>query len=353
MSDRTVTFGLIGCGTAGKLHAQALREAAGVELRLVCDADGRAARAVGERHGVPWTDDVDGVLNDDAIEAVSIAVPHHLHFDLASRAARAGKHLMLEKPFTRSTAEAAALLRICASAGVAVVPWLERRQQPFVEKARQLVREGVLGRLVYTRICCLGYKTRSYWSHGMRGEEYPSAWRGSLEQSGGGVLLMNAIHQIDLMAHVTGLEVEEVFAHAATLHHEVEVEDVAVVNLRYRGGAMGVVESSCCAYGFGQFPMERVADVVCGTDGFLQLGSSLKCHDRAHQARTFDFPAVAVPQMKVRAVEDFARRLRDGTPTTCGPADALRALAVIESAYRSAATGAPVRPVATTEAAAA
>jgi len=340
---KKIPFALIGCGAAGKVHAQAMVRSAAVELRLVIDSNEKAARSLGEQCGVPWTTDFRRALDDSAIKAVSVALPHHLHLEIAVQAAQASKHIMLEKPFTLSVSQATELVRCCGEHGVVIVPWLERRYLPYVEKAREILLGGTLGKVVYTRICCLGYKPRAYWEYGMRFEEYPSSWRGRWATSGGGVLLMNGIHQIDLMAFITGLEVEEVFARTATLHHEVEVEDMALVSLRYSGGAMGVIEASCCAYGFGEFPMERLADAILGENGHLQLGAVLKSYDRICHARTFEFPKYTVMEMKVQALEDFARHLREGTPMRTHADDAIRVLSVIEAAYRASKAGTPVR----------
>jgi UDP-N-acetyl-2-amino-2-deoxyglucuronate dehydrogenase len=337
-----VKFGLIGCGAAGKIHARAILGSDSTRLCWVCDADERAARALGERWGIPWTAEPDRLFENDGIEAISIATPHYTHLGIAMRAAQAGKHILLEKPFTLRTSEATQLVRACAEAGVMIVPWLERRYLPFVDRAREIVAGGVLGKIVYTRICTLGYKPRAYWAYGMRMEEYPSAWRGSRELSGGGILLMNAVHQIDLMSYISGLAVTEVIGRTASLYHEVEVEDQAVVLLRYATGALGVVEASCCTYGQSQFPIENPADAIMGVDGSLQLGIPLKWFDRIRFAQSCDYPKMSVTDMKTRLLDDFVRHLREGTPMRCRPEDAIEALAVIEAAYQSAASGNPV-----------
>jgi UDP-N-acetyl-2-amino-2-deoxyglucuronate dehydrogenase len=338
-----VKFGLIGCGAAGKIHARAILGSESTQLCAVCDADERAARALGERWGLPWTMDPDRLFENAGIEAVSIATPHHTHMAIASRAAQAGKHIILEKPFTLNTAEAVRLVRACGAAKVVIIPWLERRYLPFVERAREIVAGGVLGKIVYTRVCTLGYKPRAYWEYGMRLEEYPSSWRGSLALSGGGILLMNGVHQIDLMSCVSGLAATEVTGRTARLYHEVEVEDLAVVLLRYASGALGIIEASCCTFGPAQFPIENPADAIMGVDGSLQLGVPLKWFDRIRYAQTCDYPKMSVTDMKIRLLDDFAHHLREGMPLRCRPEDAIGVLAIIEAAYRSAASGAPVQ----------
>jgi UDP-N-acetyl-2-amino-2-deoxyglucuronate dehydrogenase len=294
MKGSRLSLALIGCGAAGKIQAQAMRESEDVELCWVADCNRQAAEALGLRHNVPWTCDLRRVLDDSVVEAVSIAVPHHLHLDLATQAAKAGKHVLLEKPFTLNVDQASQLINVCRGQGRLLVPWLERRFLPYVERAKDLLAQGTLGKIVYTRVSTLGYKPRAYWEYGMRYEEYPSSWRANLATSGGGVLLMNAIHQVDLMSYLTGLEPTEIFGQIATLHHEVEVEDLAVVNLRYRCGAFGIIEASCCTFGLGQFPIEGPADTIMGTDGNLQLGSPLKCFDRVRFSQQFEFPKFSV-----------------------------------------------------------
>jgi predicted dehydrogenase len=339
---KKVSIGLVGCGAAGKIHAKAIADSDHAELRWVEDCNARAAQQLGQRHQVPWATELERFLDDPSLDAVSLAVPHHLHLELASRVALAGKHILLEKPFTLNVAQAHRLVALCREQKVTLVPWMERRFLPYAGSARELVASGELGQVVYTRVCTLGYKPRAYWAHGMRCEEYPSSWRSTLSASGGGILLMNGIHQIDLMRYVSGLTPAEVFARVATMHHEVEVEDLALVNVRYGSGALGVIEASCCTYGVGQFPIEGPADSIMGTDGHLAFGTPLRCFDRIRFSRQFEFPKLSVMDMKMRLLENFARHIREGEDLRCKPSDAISALAVIEAAYRSAARSAPI-----------
>jgi UDP-N-acetyl-2-amino-2-deoxyglucuronate dehydrogenase len=339
---RQLQIGLIGCGAAGKIHARAIVEAPDVRLNAVADIDERAARTLGDHYGVNWTVSVDELLDRHEIEAVSIAVPHHGHFELAKKAAQARKAILLEKPFTLDPDQASELIRVCSEAGVMLIPWLERRYLPYADKARAIVAEQVLGKIAYTRISSLGYKPRAYWTHGMRYEEYPSHWRERAETSGGGILIMNAIHQIDLMSYITGLKIVDLFARTATLHHEVEVEDMALVTVRYQGGAMGMIEASCCTYGMGQFPIASPADRIMGDDGNLELGDTLKSFDRVYFQRNYEFPRVSVMEMKIALLEDFYRLMREGAAMRCAANDALAALQVVDAAYRSSKTGLPV-----------
>jgi predicted dehydrogenase len=122
----------------------------------------------------------------------------------------------------------------------------------------------------------------------------------------------------------------------------VEVEDFALVNLRYHSGALGTIEASCCTFGVGQFPIERPEDAIMGTDGHLQLGSNLKCFDRVRFSRQFEFQKLSVTDLKIGLLENFARHLREGEPLRSQPADAVHALKLIEAAYASAARGLPV-----------
>jgi predicted dehydrogenase len=337
-----VRLAIVGCGAAGKIQARAMRACPLVELHRVADVDARPAEALGVGCSVPWTIEVEALMDDPSIEAVSIATPHHTHLALAARAIAAGKHVLLEKPFTTRVQDGRKLADAARAAGVVLAPWLERRFMPQAELARQVVAEGRLGKIVYTRASALGYKPRAYWEYGMRFEEYPSSWRATRQTSGGGVLLMNAIHQVDLMRFVTGLDVAEVHGRVATLHHEVEVEDTATASLRYTTGALGTIEASCAAFGVGQFPIEEPPDLVAGTDGHLQLGVALQTYDRHRFSERHELPRLRVADMKARALEDFARHLREGTPLRCTAADALAALAVVEAAYRSAQCGSPV-----------
>jgi predicted dehydrogenase len=343
MSNAKLKFGLLGCGAAGMLHAEAIASCPETELVLVADVDERMAREVARRYGVPHVGSAEELLADVHVAAVSIALPHHLHYEYGLQAAAAGKHAIIEKPFTTSSAHGRELIEVFARQGLTLSAWLERRYMPFAAKARELLQTGMAGRLIYITINVLGYKPRAYWEYGMRNETFPSQWRKSWETSAGGPLMMNGIHQIDLVRYITGLEVIEVYARMGTFYHDVEVEDTIAVMLEFDNGALGRIDCSCAAYGAGTFPIQHKRDYLYGTDGYLFLSAPLETYDRVYEHRVHDVPVRAVPECKALEVADFARAVAEGRPHGAFAEEILKSRRVVEAAYESAQSRLPVR----------
>lgn len=329
-------FAVVGCGVAGKLHAMAIQRSTRALVRVLVDTKATTASSLAQELKVDWSANMFDVLGDPTVDAVSIALPHALHYEAALAALNAGKHVLLEKPFTLSTTSALRLVDAAKAQQVVIAPWLERRFLPIAEEAQRVVASGILGRLVYLRISCVGYKPRAYWHHGVSLEEEASDWRTSKAQSGGGILIMNAIHQIDLARFITALDAESVSAQTETAHHQVEVEDTAVLAIRYRDGCLGTLEASCAAFGGQKFPIEGPGDMIAGTNGTLQLGENLRVSTRYFGSQARDFPATTITMLKTRLIDHFIQRVEDGGPLRNDPRDAVQALGLVNAAYASA-----------------
>jgi len=337
--NKKLRFGVLGCGAAGVLHATAIVRCAETELVMVADHNEKAARNASEAFDVPYVCCGEELLANREIEAVSIALPHHLHHEYGLKTGQAGKHLIVEKPFTTHPDTAAEIIDLFAQRGLTLSVWLERRYYPFVEEARRFLREGHVGRIIYVALDVMGYKPRAYWEYGMRFESFASDWRKRWETSGGGPLLMNGIHQIDLMRCITGLEVVEVMAQMDTFYHDIEVEDTIVALFRLDNGALGRVDCSCASYGAGRFPIDIKRDRIYGTNGYLVLGAPLETYDRIWHRRQHDVPKYTVTDAKILAVGDFAQSVLRGDETAHLAHEILKSQTVIKAMYESARTG--------------
>jgi predicted dehydrogenase len=339
MHDRKLKFGILGCGAAGVLHAMAIVRCAETELVMVADHNEKAARNASETFDVPYVCSCEELLTSREIEAVSIALPHHLHYEYSRKAGQADKHLIVEKPFTTNPDTAAEIVDLFAQRGLFLSVWLERRYYPFVEEARRFLREGHIGRIIYVALDIMGYKPRAYWEYGMRFESFASDWRKRWETSGGGPLLMNGIHQIDLMRYITGLEVVEVMAQMNTFYHDVEVEDTIAALFKLDNGALGRVDCSCAAYGAGRFPIDIKKDRIYGTNGYLALGAPLETNDRIWHHRQHDIAKYTVTDAKILAVSDFAQSVSRGDEAAHLARESLKSHQIIKAMYESARTG--------------
>jgi predicted dehydrogenase len=349
----------VGCGQISAAHFQSYAESPLVELVALADADRAAATAAAAANGdVPWTQRFEDVLERDDVELVSIATPHHLHAPQVVAAARAGKHILCEKPLTTSMAAADEMLGAAADAGVTLGMWLPFRYQAHVLIARALVRSGAIGEIVNIRLPDVHDKVPDYYQRGVGGRARPSTWRGGRQTSGGGALIMNAIHQIDALRFVTGLEATRVSAEWISFTGLAEVEDMIAVLLRYSNGAIGTIDTANYAPGGGEAHVLR----IYGTKGQLQLARNSEL--RAFVEQPFGGGA-GVPALKenewqdvavglagtgeesrntrTQVLEDFVRAVQeDRTPPVTGE-DGKAALAIVLAAYEAAERGQTVR----------
>jgi predicted dehydrogenase len=231
---------IIGLGMAVTPHAKSLmdlRERVEVAHAFSPSAARRAAFAA--RFPFPLAESLDAVLADRNVDAVLILTPPNSHLDLVERAAEAGKHIHLEKPLEISLARAERLVEAARANGVTLGNVLQHRFRPAALKLRALLEEGALGRIVAASARIRLWRPQSY---------YDQPGRGTRARDGGGVLLTQGIHTLDLLLSLAG-PVDEVTAFATTTPvHRMETEDLVAASLRYRSGALGTVEATTAAY---------------------------------------------------------------------------------------------------------
>ncbi|MDX2157205.1 MAG: Gfo/Idh/MocA family oxidoreductase [Hyphomicrobiaceae bacterium] len=262
---------LIGLGMAVTPHARALldlaREGRCEVVAAMAPSAARRARFAAT-FPFPTTGDLDAVLADPAITSVGILTPPDTHLDLVRRAASAGKHILLEKPLEISTARAEALVTTAERAGVTLAVMLQHRFRPAGERLRAILVEGRLGRIVNCSTSIRLWRPQSY---------YDEPGRGTYARDGGGVLMTQAIHTLDLMLALVG-PVSEVRGFVTTSEvHRMETEDMVAAGVRFASGAIGVIEATTAAYP--GFP-ERID--IAGTKGSASLGGtslSVTCAD--------------------------------------------------------------------------
>jgi len=230
---------LIGLGMAVTPHAKSLvdlKDRAEVVWAMSPSESRRAGFAA--RFPFPVTGDLDAILGDPSIAVAGVLTPPNTHLELVEKLAGAGKHILLEKPLDITTARSRAIVAAGEKAGVTIGVVLQHRFKPAAEKLAAVLREGRLGRIVSCSTRIPWWRPQSY---------YDEPGRGSLARDGGGVLISQAIHTLDLMLSLAG-PVEEVCGYAATTVHRMETEDYACAALRYAGGAVGVVEATTACY---------------------------------------------------------------------------------------------------------
>lgn len=231
-------FGLVGVGLAGPLFGGALASRpGGAELVAVASRHEQTARTFAEKYGASQAyDDWRRLVNDPNVDVVCIATPTGLHREIAVAAAQAGKHVLTEKPIATTLADADAMIEACANAGVQLGVIFMYRYMDTALKMKQAIDQGLIGRPV------LGECVGKFW----RSQEYydSAAWRGTWEAEGGGSLMTQTSHTLDLMLWMMGPVKRASGFFTVTPNHTIETEDLVVGSLEFESGALGSVISS-------------------------------------------------------------------------------------------------------------
>ncbi|MFC4601839.1 Gfo/Idh/MocA family protein [Cohnella hongkongensis] len=235
-----IRFGLIGCGAVASAHAAAISSLPNAELVAVAGKSQERLASFAEAWGLEGHADFRQLLHRDDIDAVGICTPSGSHGDIAILAAEAGKHAIVEKPIEIALAKADETLAAFRSRGLRLGVISQHRFDPDVVRLKALLDAGGLGRPVLASACVHWYRDQAYYDSG--------GWRGTWAGDGGGVLINQGIHTVDLLLHLLG-PVAEVAGHAATMTHErMETEDTAVALLRFACGALGTLSCTTSAY---------------------------------------------------------------------------------------------------------
>jgi UDP-N-acetyl-2-amino-2-deoxyglucuronate dehydrogenase len=237
-APRDFQIALVGCGRISKNHFDAIHKVEGLRLSAVCDVAEERARTVGEEQGVPWFTDYAEMLKSAKAGVVTICTPSGLHSAQGIAAARAGKHVITEKPMSITLEQADALVQACDAAGVSLFVVKQNRLNPSVQLLKRAVDKGRFGRIYLAN-------TTVRWNRPQ--EYYDSApWRGTWEFDGG-AFMNQASHYVDLIQWLVG-PVESVVAKTATQGRKIEAEDSGVAVLKFRNGAIGVIEVNVLTY---------------------------------------------------------------------------------------------------------
>lgn len=239
MTDKKLRFGILGCGMIADFHAQAINSIENAILSGAADNSPERALAFAKKFGIKAYGNYDEMLSDENIDAVCICTPSGFHAENALKALEAGKNVVLEKPMALNTADADRIIEACERTGKKLTVICQLRFSEDILRVKKLISENAFGKIV---MCNLSMK---YW----RDEEYYSSspWKGTKKFDGGGALMNQGIHGIDLLLYIMG-ECEVLSAKTDTLYHDIEVEDIAVALLKFKDGALGTLKATTCAY---------------------------------------------------------------------------------------------------------
>ncbi|MEN6556584.1 MAG: Gfo/Idh/MocA family oxidoreductase [Thermoguttaceae bacterium] len=235
-----IGLGVIGCGIVARFHARAAAELRGVKLAACFDRVPAAADRLAEEFGCKAYHDLDRMLADPAVQMVAVATPSGVHLEPALAAARAGKHVIVEKPLEITLRRCDRIIEACDRAGVTLSTILPTRFFESSVEIKRAIEQGRFGRLTLGDAIVKWYRDQAYYDSG--------AWRGTWRLDGGGALMNQAIHSVDLLTWLMGPVVEVCAQVGLLAHRRIAVEDVAVATLRFANGALGVIEASTAAY---------------------------------------------------------------------------------------------------------
>src|SRR5215210_6964459 len=350
-------FGILGCGVIGPHHARAIAGLESAELVAVADVGFESAEEVAGEYGCPAFPSLGEMLSGVDLDAVCICTPSGMHAEDATMALEAGKDVVIEKPVDVTLKAADRLLEVQRATGRRVAVVSQHRFDAATRAVHEAVTRGQFGRLTSGSAEVRWWRSQSYYDSG--------GWRGTVELDGGGVLINQAIHSIDLLQWLMG-PVDEVTAYTGLLSHErIEVEDTAVAILKFAGGALGTIVATTAAYpgltaritvhgdrgsavidddelryfhaagevqegaayGGGENQAKKVMERYGATESGPGAGSDPGSLSMAHRDQ----------------IQDFVEAVREGREPSINVEEGRKPLAIISAIYESARTGEPVR----------
>ena len=237
-SKNKTKFGILGCGMIANVHFGAISRIENAELVGVADNNYEFAKKFAQKHGNKAFIDYNDMLNSD-IDVVCVCTPSCFHAPNAIEALKKGKHVVLEKPMALSTKDADLVISTAKQNKKLVTVISQLRFSDDIVRVKNLIENGAFGKISLCELSMKYYRTEEYYSS--------SPWKGTLKFDGGGALMNQGIHGVDLFQYILG-DVKKVNGKVSTIYHDIEVEDTAVATVEFESGALGVITASTCAY---------------------------------------------------------------------------------------------------------
>ena len=345
-------FGIIGAGGIARSHANALRQLSDVaELVAAADVIPAAAESLQQRFGVEalgGEDAISRLLARRDIDAVTLATPSGLHSEQAVQALDAGKHCLSEKPIAITLEQADAMIAAQRRTGKALGCVFQARYEPASVIVKRAITEGRMGRIVHANAYLKWYRAQEYYDAG--------GWRGTWRMDGGGALMNQSVHKVDLVQYLAG-PVATVNGYAGTLAHRIETEDVAVAAVRFQNGALGTIEGMTNA-----LPNAYTRVEVYGTEGSATIVNerlaTYYTRSEAPPVKEGEKPVTDLaPEVLARfegehpgwrtghvaVLADFIQSVQEGRDAPVNAIEARKAVEIILAVYRSSREGIEVR----------
>lgn len=333
-------FGIIGCGTAGVFHAKAIHALNGALLTAVYDFSAANARKFAAEYGAQVFENMDDLLACPQVDAVCICTPSGLHAAQALAAIAHKKHVLIEKPLATTLEDARQVTEAAKDAGVVVDVVAQLRLSEAVRRIREALALGKLGTLTLCQLDMVYYRSEDYYTS--------SPWRGTWEMDGGGAMMNQGIHGMDLLLYLLG-PVKRIFGSAKTMARPIETEDTAAAMLEFENGTVCTVAATTSVY-----PGSPRCLRICGTKGTVTLTEDLltgwavegEAREESGQLdyQSFSRPDTVPVSAHLGVLRDFVQAVQTGGSPVSSAADGFNAVALIKSVYASSKTGMPQVP---------
>lgn len=339
----TVRVGILGGGNISDTHARAALEIPGVEIAAMYGANVERTRGLVEQYGGDLYTDLDGFLSHRPMDVVLIGSPSGLHAEQAKVAVERGLHVLAEKPLDVSSGKVDELLAEADRRGVKIGVFFQNRAAPDIAWLKRVVETGGLGKIFLATAQVKWYRPSEYYAG--------SRWRGTWALDGGGALMNQGIHTMDLLLWLVG-DPTRIYARTRTALHDIEVEDTVVAVLDFANGAVGTLEATTAAYpGFprrleltGSNGTVRVEDDRVAFVGLHTPPDEPPPDGVGSQNPSASSATVSDARGHRSILEDFLRAVESGGEPLCGGREGRRSVAAVEAIYRSAREGVPVTP---------
>lgn len=331
-------IGIIGGGNISETHARTAREIPGIELAAWFGHNQEKTRKLSELYGGTRYETLQSFLEHRPMDLVLIGSPSGVHAEQGIAAARHGLHLLIEKPLDINTERIDLLVNECDRAGVKLGVFFQDRVAPGIRKLKELLDEGQVGQLILVLGQVKWYRPPEYYGG--------SRWRGTWALDGGGALMNQGVHTVDLLLWLLG-DVRRVSAKAITALHDIEVEDTVVATLEFASGAIGVLQVATSVYPGYQRRVE-----LTGSEGTIILEhdrivaadlrkplSNLPSSAESNQNSSTTSPLVSDVSGHRRILEDFLQAIETNGQPVCDGREGRRSVELVQAIYESSRTG--------------
>ncbi len=336
--EKSIGVCIVGCGMISSVHAKAVNDTAGLYLVGAYGDIKTQREEFAEKYAIKAFESLEEALVDDKVQLVSICTPSGTHYDLALRALQAGKHVLVEKPMAFTKAECDTLIQTAKSKGVTVCAVSQLRFSAAATKIKNAIDEGKFGKISLLTLDMKYYRAPTYYSQ--------SGWRGTLKMDGGGALMNQGIHGVDLVCFFMD-GAARVSGKIRTAIHDIEVEDTAVASVEFKNGALGTISASSCA-----IPGSPRRIEICGEKGRVVLEEDAIVdwsvdEDGAQEEngsayQSFSDPTAIDESGHQRQYADVLAAIRGKKALFYPPERAAHTVSVIENIYKASASGSSV-----------